>query len=179
RSINDTGLRPCKRGARGVCCMGYIPTPYGTPHHKEDVMAISSEKLQAVQQEQFNATMRLANVAMANAQKMVALQAQAARAMFEDSVVQAQAMTQAGADPKSMLEARTVSMQKSAQHMMDMSKQMAETFAGMQAEFQQLLTEHMQSSGSRMMEGMQALFSGLPAMPTDATKMFEQAAATM
>ena len=105
--------------------MGYIPTPYGTPHHKEDVMAISSEKLQAVQQEQFNATMRLANVAMANAQKMVALQAQAARAMFEDSVAQAQAMTQASADPKSMLEARTVSMQKSAQHMMDMSKQMA------------------------------------------------------
>lgn len=142
-------------------------------------MAISGEKLQAMQQEQFNATMRLANVAMANAQKMIALQAQAARALFEDSVAQAQAMTQAGSDPKALMETRTAAMQKSAQHVMEMSRQMAEALAGMHAEFQQMLSEHMQSSGARMLEGVQAMFGGMPAMPGDAAKMFEQAIATM
>src|SRR5439155_24847211 len=123
--------------------------------------------------------MRLANAAMANAQKMIALQASAARTMFEDSVAQAQMMTQAGNDPKAIMEARSAAMQKSTQRMMEMSREMAETLAGMQSEFQQLFSEHLQASSTRMLEGVQAMFGSMPGMPGDAAKMFEQAIATL
>jgi phasin family protein len=142
-------------------------------------MAISGDKISSMQQEQFNATMRLANVAMSNAQKMISMQAAAAKAMFEDSMSQAQLMTQAGSDPQAQLKARTTAMQQSAQRLMDMSREMAETLAKMQTEFQQLFSEHLQTSSSRMMESLQAIFSNMPSMPADATRMFEQATATM
>src|SRR5215831_16972840 len=115
----------------GACAAGLaagesslMPASARFPPSKEGVtMAISGDKISSMQQEQFNATMRLANVAMSNAQKMISMQAAAAKAMFEDSMAQAQLMTQAGNDPQAQIQARTAAMQQSAQRLMDMSRE--------------------------------------------------------
>ena len=137
-----------------------------------------SEQFSELQRKNLEAGMKLAQLSLDNSQRIVALQVEITKKLFQDSVENAKAMTSAK-DPQQALALQTQYAQDAGQTVMDAARQIAELGSSSRAEFTQLLTEQFSNGGKDMMTSFQSLFSALPGKNTNVIDAMNQAMTTV
>lgn len=117
--------------------------------------------LAEMQQKNLAAAMELARLSMASSQRMIELQADLARKLFEDGVAQAQAQLEAK-DPMQLAAIRSQHAQETAQHVIEAGKRIADLGNEARTEFTRLLGQQLASGGEEMAQAMQNAFQSLP-----------------
>ncbi|QDX81023.1 hypothetical protein B9N43_07035 [Denitratisoma sp. DHT3] len=124
-------------------------------------MSTSVPPLAEMQQKNLEAAMALTRLSMASSQRMIELQADLARQLFEDGVAQTRA--QLGVkDPQQLLGMRSQYAQATAQHMIEAGLKLTELGNEARAEFARLLGEQLASGGQEMAQSLQSAMQGLP-----------------
>ena len=134
------------------------------------------------QQDQFNelqrknmeSAMRLAQISIENSQKIMELQVHTAKALFEEGVANAKAMSSVK-DPQQMMELRSNYAQNTAERMLSCAKEIAEITARTQAEVGKMVGEQLSSGSQDMFEAMQKMFSGMPITDQNAMSAIQTA----
>jgi len=123
-----------------------------------------------LQRKNMEAAMKLAQLSIDNSQRIMELQSNLAKKMFEDSVANAKAQS-AAKDPQEVMKLRTEYAQATAQKMMEAAKAMAEIGNASRLEFSAMLTEQLKIGKTDIAEAFQTY---LKAMPGQGTKEFEK-----
>jgi phasin family protein len=129
-----------------------------------------------IQRKNMEAAMRLAQLSIDNSQRIMALQTQLAKDLFQDSVAQAKA--QAGATgPQEITQMRTRYAQETAQKMIAAAQQVAEIGNSARVEFSRLLTEQLAAGSQEMADAFQNFFKALPGQNNSMMETMQQAMA--
>ncbi len=137
-----------------------------------------SEQISELQRKNLEAGMKLAQMSLDNSQRIVALQVEIAKKLFQDSVENAKALT-AAKDPQKALALQTQYAQETTQTMMEAARQIAEIGNASRTEFAHLLTEQFTSGGKDMMSSFQSMFGALPGKNTNVMEAMTQAMSTV
>ena len=140
-------------------------------------MAGKVEQFSELQRKNMEAAMRLAQLSIENSQRIMALQTELAKEMFQSGVENAKAQT-AARDPQAMMQLRTQYAQETTQRMVAAAQQIAEIGNGARAEFARLITEQLASGSQDMAESFQAFMKNLPGQTPNMMESFQQAIAT-
>ena len=137
---------------------------------------MKNEQLGDMNRKNMEAAMRLAQLSIENSQKIMALQSELARELFQESVANAKA--QSGAkDPQEILSLRTRYAQETAQKMMESAQKIAEIGNDARVEFSRLLTEQLASGSHDLMDSFQNFFKALPGQNPNVMEAMQQAMA--
>lgn len=129
-----------------------------------------------IQRKNMEAAMRLAQLSIENSQRIMALQSQLARELFQDSVDQAKA--QAGSkDPQNIMALRARYAQETTQKMITAAQQVAEIGNTARMEFSRLLTEQLAAGSQDIVDAFQSFFKALPGQNTNVLETMQQAMA--
>ena len=150
-------------------------------------MADKSEQFSELHRKNMEAAMRLAQMSIDSSQRIVALQVEVAKTLFQDSVDNAKALA-AAKDPQQAVGLRTQYTQGTTQKLIEAAREIAEIGNASRSDFSRLMTEQLASGSKDLMEAYQSFFGTLPgqnssvveAMQTalgQANKAFEQLAA--
>lgn len=115
-----------------------------------------------IQRKNLEAAMRLAQMSIDNSQRIMALQSQLARDLFQDGVEQAKASTGASG-PEDIVKLRARYTQETMQKMIATAQQVAEIGNNTRVEFSRLLTEQLAAGSQEMADAFQSFFKALPA----------------
>jgi len=140
-------------------------------------MAGKAEQFSELHRKNMEAAMRLAQLSIENSQRIMALQSELAKEMFQSGVENAKAQTGAR-DPQSMMQLRTQYAQETTQRMVAAAQQIAEIGNTARAEFARLVTEQLASGSQEMTEAMQTFMKTLPGQTPNMMESFQQAIAT-
>ena len=140
-------------------------------------MAGKVEQFSELHRKNMEAAMRMAQLSIENSQRIMALQTELAKEMFQSGVENAKAQSTAR-DPQSMMQLRTQYAQETTQRMVAAAQQIAEISNGARAEFARLVTEQLASGSQDMTESMQAFMKNLPGQTPNMMESFQQAIAT-
>lgn len=140
-------------------------------------MAGKHEQLGELHRKNMEAAMKLAQMSIDNSQRILSLQVEAAKQMFQDSVDSAKALT-AVRDQQEAVALRARYAQETAQKMMETARRIAEIGNASRAEFSHLLTEQLASGSQDMAESFKSFFSVLPGQNPDVMETMRQAMAT-
>lgn len=124
-------------------------------------MANKLDQFSELHRKNMEAAMRLAQLSIENSQRILSLQSELAKELFQESVENAKAQTTAK-DPQEILGLRTRYAQESAQKMMESARKIAELSNEARAEFAQLLTEQLAAGSQEMADAFQGFFKNLP-----------------
>ena len=124
-------------------------------------MAAKPEQFSELHRKNMEAAMKLAQMSIENSQRILALQVDVAKKLFQESVDSAKALTTAK-DPQQAIALRSQYAQGTAQQLMDTARQIAEIGNESRTEFSHMLTEQLTSGSKDMMETFQSFFSSLP-----------------
>ncbi|MFA7268888.1 MAG: phasin family protein [Sterolibacterium sp.] len=124
-------------------------------------MANMPEQFSELHRKNMEAALKLARMSIANSQRIVALQADVAKKLFDESVLNAKALTSVN-DPQQAAALRTQYVHDTAQQMIETARQIAEIGNASRIEFSHILTEQLASGNKDMMEAFQSLFGALP-----------------
>ncbi len=124
-------------------------------------MIAKPEQFSELHRKNMEAAMKLAQMSIENSQRIVALQVDVAKTLFQDSVDNAKALA-AAKDPQQAIALRTHFTQETAQKMIAAAREIAEIGNNSRTEFSQLLTEQLASGSKDMMEAFQSFFGSLP-----------------
>ena len=124
-------------------------------------MATKPEQFSELHRKNMEAAMKLAQMSIENSQRILALQVDAAKKLFQESVQSAKALTSVK-DPQQAVALRTQYAQETAQQMMETARQIAEIGNASRTEFSHMLTEQLTNGSKDMMETFQSFFSSLP-----------------
>lgn len=113
-----------------------------------------------IQRKNMEAAMRLAQLSIENSQRIMTLQTQLAKELFQDSVEQARAQT--GANPDQVIAMRARYAQDTTQKMIAAAQQVADIGNSTRMEFSRLLTEQLAAGSQDMADAFQAFFKALP-----------------
>jgi phasin family protein len=138
-------------------------------------MAIKHE-FGEIQRKNMEAAMRLAQLSIENSQRIMALQSQLARELFQDSVEQAKAHT-GSTDPQDMMKLRTQYAQETTQKMIAAAQQVAEIGNTARMEFSRLLTEQLAAGSQDIVDAFQTFFKSLPGQNSNVMETMQQAMA--
>jgi len=105
--------------------------------------------------------MRLAQMSIENSQRIMEIQVNTAKRLFEEGVHNAKALS-AAKDPQGAMEMRASYAQRTTEEMLACARQIAEITASTQAEFGRLVGEQLSSGSTDMFEAMQKMFTGMP-----------------
>ena len=122
------------------------------------------------------AAMKLAQMSIENSQRIVALQVEVAKSLFQDSVDNAKALA-AAKDPQQAVALRTHYTQETAQKMIEAAREIAEIGNDSRSEFSRLLSEQLASGSKDMMEAFQSFFGSLPGQNAQVMETMQQAMA--
>jgi phasin family protein len=122
---------------------------------------MKNEQLGELHRKNMEAAMRLAQLSIENSQKIMALQSELARELFQESVAIAKAQTEAD-DPQKLVNLRAKYAQETAQKMMESAQKIAEIGNEARTEFSRLLTEQLASGSHDLMDSFQSFFKALP-----------------
>ena len=137
---------------------------------------MKNEQLSEMNRKNMEAAMRLAQLSIENSQKIMALQSELARELFQESVANAKA--QSGAkDPHEIMDLRTRYAQETAQRMMESAQKVAEIGNEARVEFSRLLTEQLASGSNELMDSFQSFFKALPGQNPNVMEAMQQAMA--
>lgn len=140
-------------------------------------MAGKGEQFSELQRKNMDAAMRMAQLSMDNSRRIMALQTELAKEMFQSGVENAKAQTGAQ-DPQTMMQLRTKYAQETTQRMVEAAQQIAEISNAARAEFSRLVTEQLASGSQDMNESMQAFMKNLPGQTPNMMESFQQAIAS-
>lgn len=129
--------------------------------------------IQAMQQRNMELASRMAQMSFENARKIIELQVNLARDLFEDGLANAKD-TSALTDPAAALEARTRMAQKTAERMMGATREIASMTAEAQAEIGKIVGQQF-TGGTDLTDAMQQAFKGAGFNPTDAMAVAQNA----
>jgi phasin family protein len=115
----------------------------------------------AMQKKNLESAMRLAQLSIENSQRILHLQMQTAREMFEDGVSNVQSLTQIKT-PQEAMALRARYAQQAAEKMLTTSRNIAEITAEVQTEMSKLVSQQLTSGSHDMMEAMQGFLKGMP-----------------
>ena len=124
-------------------------------------MASKQEQLNELQKKNLEAAMRLAQMSIENSQRIMEIQDNTAKRLFEEGVHNAKALS-AAKDPQGAMEMRASYAQRTTEEMLACARQIAEITASTQAEFGRLVGEQLSSGSTDMFEAMQKMFTGMP-----------------
>lgn len=140
-------------------------------------MASKNETLNELNRKNMEAAMRLAQLSIDNSQRVMALQNELARELFNDGVLNAKA--QAGAqDPQVILQLRAQYAQDTAQKMMATAQKVAEIGNDARQQFSRMLTEQLASGQQEMTDAFQGFFKSMPGQNANILEVMQQAMAT-
>lgn len=143
----------------------------------EVAMTVKNEQLGELNRKNIEAAMRLAQLSIDNSQRVVALQNELARELFNDGVASARA--QAGAkDPQELLQLRARYAQDTAQKVMATAQRVAEVGNEARVEFARMLTEQLASGSHEMADAFQGFFKAVPGQNANVLDIMQQAMAT-
>jgi len=146
-------------------------------YRREQIMTGKTEQFSELNRKNMEAAMRLAQLSIENSQRVVALQNELARELFEDGMENARA--QAGAkDPQEVLRLRSQYAQHTAQKMMGAAQKIAAIGNEARGEFARLLTEQLASGSHEIADAFQGLFKTLPGQNASVLETMQQAMAT-
>ncbi|MDO8930757.1 MAG: phasin family protein [Rhodocyclaceae bacterium] len=137
---------------------------------------MKNEQLGEMNRKNMEAAMRLAQLSIENSQKIMALQSELARELFQESVSNAKAQTSAK-DPQEIMNLRTRYAQETAQKMMESAQKVAEIGNDARVEFSRLLTEQLASGSHELMDSFQTFFKALPGQSPNVMEAMQQAMA--
>lgn len=140
-------------------------------------MAGKTEQFTELHRKNMEAAMRLAQLSIDNSQRIMALQTELAKDMFQSGVENAKALTGAR-DPQAALQLRTQYAQETTQRMVAAAQQIAEISNSARAEFARLVTEQLASGSQDMTESLQAFMKSMPGQTPNMMESFQQAIAT-
>ncbi len=140
-------------------------------------MAGKTEQFTELHRKNMEAAMRLAQLSIDNSQRIMALQSELAKEMFQSGVENAKAMTGAR-DPQTALQLRTEYAQETTQRMVAAAQQIAEISNSARAEFARLVTEQLASGSQEMTESLQTFMKSMPGQTPNMMESFQQAIAT-
>lgn len=135
------------------------------------------EQFTTLQRKNMETATRLAQMSIGNSQRILALQTELAKSLFQHGVENAKA--QAGVrDPKEAAQLVKNYIEETLQQMMAVAQQIAEIGNEARAEITRLVAEQL-STGSQDLSGaMQEFFKGLPAQNPQLMEGFRQAIST-
>ena len=120
-------------------------------------MAGKNENFSELNRKNMEAAMRLAQMSIENSQRVMALQSELARELFQQGVENARAQTTAK-DPQEVLQLRNQYAQDTAQKMMVTAQRVAEIGNDARTEFSRMLTEQLASGSQDMIDAFQGFF---------------------
>lgn len=140
-------------------------------------MAGKTENFSELNRKNMEAAMRLAQMSIENSQRVVALQNELARELFQDGVENARA--QAGAkDPQEVMRLRAEYAQETARKMMEVAQKVAEIGNTARMDFSHMLTEQLAAGSNEMVEAFQGFFKTLPGQNPNMMEVMQQAMAS-
>jgi phasin family protein len=135
------------------------------------------EQFNELQRKNMEAATRLAQMSIENSQRILALQTELAKSLFQQGVENAKA--QAGVrDPKQAAQLAQQYAQETTQQMVAVAQQIAEIGKEVQTEVSRLVTEQFGKGSQDLAGAMQAFFKNLPAQNPQLMEPFQQAIAT-
>jgi phasin family protein len=140
-------------------------------------MAGKTENFSELNCKNMEAAMRLAQLSIENSQRVMALQSELARELFQQSVENARAQTTAQ-DPQEVLRLRAQYAQETAQKMMETAQKVAELGNEARVEFARMLTEQLASGSQEMADAFQGFFKTLPGQNSNILEVMQQAMST-
>ncbi len=140
-------------------------------------MVTKPEQFSELHRKNMEAAMKLAQMSIENSQRIMALQVDVAKKLFQDSVQSAKALTTVK-DPQQAIALRTQYAQDTAQQMMETARQIAEIGNTSRTEFSQLLTEQLASGSKDLMQTFQSFFGALPGQNGNVMETMQKAMAT-
>ena len=135
---------------------------------------MKNEQLTELNRKNMEAAMRLAQLSIENSQRIMAIQSELARELFQDSVANAKAQTSAK-DPQSVMSLRAQYAQDTAQKMMESAQRIAEIGNEARVEFSRLLTEQLAAGSNDMMDAFQGFFKSMPGANQGMVEAMQQA----
>ncbi|SMB28396.1 Granule-associated protein [Sterolibacterium denitrificans] len=139
---------------------------------------MKSDQLSELQRKNLETCMKLAQISFDNSQRLVALQLDIIKKLFEDGIENAKAQT-ASKDPQQALALQSRYAQDSTQAVMDATRQLSELYTASCGECAQLLSEQYANGNKDMMASFQSLFSTLPGQNTNLMESMTQAMNTV
>ncbi len=127
-----------------------------------------------IQRKNMEAAMRLAQLSIENSQRVMALQSQLARELFQDGVEQAKVQS-GSADPQDIMRLRAQYAQETTQKMIAAAQQVAEIGNNARVEFSRLLTEQLAAGSQDIVDAFQSFFKALPGQNTNMLETMQQA----
>lgn len=124
-------------------------------------MVTKPEQFSELHRKNMEAAMKLAQMSIDNSQRIMALQVDAAKKLFQESVESAKALAKVK-DAQQAVALRSQYTQVTAQQMMETARQIAEIGNASRTEFSHMLTEQLTNGSKDMMETFQTFFSALP-----------------
>jgi len=135
---------------------------------------MKNEHLSELHRKNLEAAMRLAQLSIENSQKIMSLQSELARELFQESVANAKAQTDIQ-DPQAVMGLRAKYAQDTAQKMIESAQKIAEIGNEARVEFSRLLTEQLASGSHDLMDAFQTFFKALPGQNPNVMEAMQQA----
>ena len=137
---------------------------------------MKNEHISELHRKNMEAAMRLAQLSVENSQRVMALQSELARELFQEGVAIAKAQNDA-TTPQEIMNLRTKYAQETAQKMIESAQKIAEIGNDARVEFSRLLTEQFASGSHDLMDSFQSFFKSLPGHNPNVMEAMEQAMA--
>ncbi|MDR2238937.1 MAG: phasin family protein [Zoogloeaceae bacterium] len=124
---------------------------------------MSNEPFAKMHSRNIDIVMKLTQVSLDNTKRLMALQAETARNLFEDSVNNARALTETK-DPEAALALRARFAQDASQKMVDAMRRMTDLTTEAHTEFNSLLSQQMADASQEITDALKKMMatSGLP-----------------
>lgn len=140
-------------------------------------MTSKNDQFADIHRKNMEAAMRLAQMSIDNSQRVVGLQAELAKALFESSMSNAKESAKVKS-PQDLLKLRTEYVQNTTQKVVEVAQQVAEIGNRSRAEFSQILTEQLASGNKDLADSMQGFMKSLPVGVPNVMEAMKQAMST-
>jgi phasin family protein len=140
-------------------------------------MAGNKEQFSELNRKSMDAAIHMAQLSMDNSRRIMALQSDLAKEMFQSGIENVTALA-AAKDPQAAMKLRTQFAQQTTERMMAAAQQIAEISSAARAELTRLVSEQLASGSHDMTESMQAIMKTLPNQTPNMMESFQQSVAT-
>lgn len=139
-------------------------------------MTNKTEQLSELQRRNMDTAMQLAQLSIENSQRVMALQNELARELFQSSVDNARALA-AAKDAEEAMRLRAEYAQETARKIMGAAQRIAEIGNEARSNFARMLTEQLAAGNQEMADAFQAFLKTLPGQAPNMLQAMQQAVA--
>ena len=140
-------------------------------------MTAKNDQFTELHRKNMEAAMRLAQLSIENSQRVMALQSDLAKALFEEGVANAKAQS-SSKDPAELMRLRAEYAQETAKKMISAAQEIAVIGNEARVEFSRLLTEQLASGSKDMSESFQSFLKSMPGYSPNLMDSLQQAVST-